>query len=110
MKVYDRAQEAFPGGPLPAVVAVSAPDVTAPAGDGGRSMRSSGPRSRPAGCGEPISVDVSASRRAARVLIPLAGTGTDEHVQPRARHAARRRVIPSTIGTRAAARRRTSPG
>ena len=26
---------------------------------------------------EPISVDVSASRRAARVLIPLAGKGTD---------------------------------
>ena len=30
MKVYDRAQKAFPGGPLPAIVAVSAPDVTTP--------------------------------------------------------------------------------
>src|SRR3954470_6100451 len=31
MRTYDRIQAAFPGGPLPAIVAVQAPDVTAPA-------------------------------------------------------------------------------
>ena len=30
MKTYDRIQAAFPGGPLPAVVAVQADDVTKP--------------------------------------------------------------------------------
>ena len=31
MQTYDRIQDAFPGGPLPAVVVVQADDVTAPA-------------------------------------------------------------------------------
>ena len=42
---------------------------------------------------EPISVDVSASRRAARVLVPLSGNGTDE-ASNRALDALRGSVIP----------------
>ena len=96
MKVYDRAQAAFPGGPLPAVVAVSARDVTAPQVTAGidalkRAALASGRMQ------EPISVDISASHRAARVLIPLAGTGTD-NTSNRALDTLRNTVIPTTIG------------
>ena len=47
--------------------------------------------------GEAIGVDVSASRRAARVLIPLAGAGTDK-TSNRALERLRETVIPSTLG------------
>ena len=46
---------------------------------------------------EPITVDISASRRAARVRIPLAGEGTDD-ASNHALDALRGTVIPSTIG------------
>jgi RND superfamily putative drug exporter len=96
LNVYDRAQQAFPGGPLPAIVAVSAPDVTAPEVSAGidalkRAALATGQMQ------EPISVDISESRRAARVLIPLAGDGTDT-VSNRALDALRVSVIPATIG------------
>jgi uncharacterized membrane protein YdfJ with MMPL/SSD domain len=96
MKVYDRVQEAFPGGPLPAIVAVSAPDVTAPQVAAGIEAlkRAALATSQ---MQEPISVDVSGSRRAARVAIPLAGEGTDD-ASNRALDALRGTVIPSTIG------------
>ncbi len=76
MKVYDRLEAAFPGGPVPALVVVSAPDVTAPAVSAGidalkRAALATGLMK------EPISVEISNSGRAARVQIPLAGTGTD---------------------------------
>ncbi len=96
MQVYDRADKAFPGGPLPAVVVVGARDVTAPAVAAGiaaleRAALASGQMR------EPISVDVSASKRAARVDIPLAGKGTDT-ASNRALKVLRKQVIPSTIG------------
>ena len=96
MRVYERTAKAFPGGPLPAVVAVSAPDVTAPKVAAGiealkRAALATGQMS------EPIGVDVSASRRAARVQVPLAGNGTDA-VSNRALDVLRTTVIPSTIG------------
>jgi RND superfamily putative drug exporter len=46
---------------------------------------------------EPISVDISESRRAARVQIPFAGDGTDA-ASNRALETLRGNVIPSTIG------------
>jgi RND superfamily putative drug exporter len=96
MQVYARMQKAFPGGPLPAVVVVSAPDVTAPhvaAGIRGleRAALATGQMH------QPITVDVSASHQAARVQIPLAGAGTDA-VSNRALDILRHRVIPSTVG------------
>lgn len=96
MQVYDRTQSAFPGRPLPAIVAVSAPDVTTP-----RVVAAIAALKRAAlatgRMQEPITVDVSGSRRAARVEIPLAGKGTDEESN-RALDALRGTVIPSTIG------------
>jgi RND superfamily putative drug exporter len=96
MRVYDRAQEAFPGQPLPALVAVTAPDVTAPQVRAGiaalkRAALATGQMQ------QPITVDVSKSKRAARVEIPLAGKGTDSESN-RALDALRGSVIPSTIG------------
>jgi RND superfamily putative drug exporter len=96
MKIYNRAQEAFPGGPLPTIVAVSAPDVTAPRVTAGiealkRAALATGQMH------EPIGVDIAASRRAARLEIPLAGAGTDR-VSNRALDTLRDSVIPSTIG------------
>jgi len=96
VKVYDRVQKAFPGGPLPALVVVSARDVTAaPVAAGIRSLERAAVASGQ--MQQPITVDISVSHRAARVSIPLAGTGTDAR-SDRALDTLRRHVIPSTLG------------
>jgi RND superfamily putative drug exporter len=96
MQVYERTEKAFPGGPLPAIVVVSAPDVTAPQVAAGiealkKAALATGQMK------EPIGVEVSASRHAARVRIALAGSGTDA-ASNHALDLLRDRVIPSTIG------------
>ena len=96
MQVIARADKAFPGGPLPAEVVVSAPDVTAPPVTAAiaaleRKAAASGLMGRSLG------VDVSASKRAARVHIPLAGTGTDA-TSNHALDVLREQVVPATIG------------
>jgi RND superfamily putative drug exporter len=96
MHTYERIQKAFPGGPLPAVVVVQAPDVTTPA-----AQRALAQMSRTAlATGEmagPVVVSVSADRTVAAVTISLAGNGTDSSSN-RALQTLRARVIPSTIG------------
>jgi uncharacterized membrane protein YdfJ with MMPL/SSD domain len=96
MQVYDRTVKAFPGEPLPAEVVVTAADVTAPAVTAGiaaleRQALATGQM------GEPVTVDVSASHRAARVRISLAGQGTDT-ASDRALTTLRDTVVPATIG------------
>lgn len=96
MKVYARVENAFPGGSLPAEVVVGARDVTAAPVAAG--IRSLGRAALATGqMHEPITVDVSAPRHAARVLIPLAGGGTDA-ISNRALDTLRQRLIPSTVG------------
>jgi RND superfamily putative drug exporter len=96
INVYDRAQKAFPGGPLPAIVAVTAPDVTDP--QVVAAIEALERRAVATGLmQQPISVEVSRSRRAARVLIPLAGEGTDR-TSNRALDTLRHSAIPSTLG------------
>ena len=56
----------FPGGAEPETVVISAADVTAPQITAGIAAMERA-RSRPARCIEPITVDISASRQAARV-------------------------------------------
>ena len=97
MQTYDRIQQAFPGGPLPAIVAVEAEDVTAPAvreaiADLRREALASGLMS------DPITVQESPNGRVALVSVPLAGKGTDE-VSYRALAALRDEVVPSTVGS-----------
>jgi uncharacterized membrane protein YdfJ with MMPL/SSD domain len=96
MKVYDRVQATFPGGAGPAVVVVTASDVTRP--DVARGVAALKRAALATGqMHEPISVEASASKRAARVLIPLAGKGTDPKSN-RALETLRNDVIPATIG------------
>jgi RND superfamily putative drug exporter len=95
-KVYNRIQAQFPGGPGPAVVVISAADVTTPQVTAGiaalkREALATGQMY------QPISVDVSRSREAARVTVPLAGKGTDT-ASNNALKRLRGTVIPATIG------------
>jgi uncharacterized membrane protein YdfJ with MMPL/SSD domain len=96
IKTFDRIQAAFPGGPLPAVVAIRADDVTAPAVQAaiadlrGKALASGQIK-------QPMQVDVSPDRRLARVLLPLAGDGSDARSE-RALTTLRTDLIPSTLG------------
>jgi uncharacterized membrane protein YdfJ with MMPL/SSD domain len=96
IQTYNKIQAAFPGGAIPAVVAVSADDVTSPemkaaiAGLG--KQASSNPLFE-----QPITVEVSSDHTVAQVSIPLAGDGSDS--QSRAALAELRdTIIPATIG------------
>jgi uncharacterized membrane protein YdfJ with MMPL/SSD domain len=96
MKVYDRTVKAFPGEPLPAIVVVKAENVMAPAVTAGIDAL----KSTALASGQmrgPVSVDIAASHRAARVRLSLAGTTTDA-ASNKALGVLRNDVIPSTIG------------
>ncbi|MDP1850490.1 MAG: MMPL family transporter [Solirubrobacteraceae bacterium] len=96
MQTYDRIQAAFPGGPLPATVAVQAPDVTAPAVQRGiERLRSAALATRM--MSEPVGVTVNPAKTLALVSIPLRGTGTDA-VSNAALARLRDDVIPATVG------------
>jgi len=95
MRVYDQMQASFPGGQIPAVVAVSAPDVTAPEVRGAiaeleRRAIATGTMTGPA------DVSVSPDRRVASVQIPMKGDGTDT-VADRAVAALRTDIVPATV-------------
>ena len=96
IKTYNRMQDAFPGGPIPAVVAVSADDVTSPEVKGAiadlRNQAASSPQFE-----QPITTDVSSDRTVAQVSIPLAGDGNNSQ-STAALAELRDRIIPATIG------------
>ncbi len=97
MKTYNRIQNEFPGGPIPAQVVVAANDVTSPAVLRGINRL----RSAALATGEmknPVTVDVSSDHSAALVSIPLVGDGTDS-VSEHALATLRKQVIPATIGS-----------
>jgi uncharacterized membrane protein YdfJ with MMPL/SSD domain len=96
MQVYDRIQTAFPGGPIPAIVAVRADDVTKPEIQAGidamsRAALASGEMS------QPITTDTSPDRTVTVVSIPMHGNGTDD-TSNTALATLRHDVIPATIG------------
>ena len=96
MQAYRRVMRAFPGGAEPETVVISAPDVTSPR----VTARISALERAALETGrmyQPIHVDISASHQAARVSIPLVGTGTDA-ASLSALALLRNTVIPSTIG------------
>jgi uncharacterized membrane protein YdfJ with MMPL/SSD domain len=77
MKVYDRMQAAFPGGQIPAVVAIEAKDVTTP--QIATATRAMGDKAIATGqFNAPLSVDVSPDKHVAMVSIPMQGDGTDK--------------------------------
>ncbi len=96
IKTYNRMQDAFPGGPIPAIVAVSADDVTSPEVRAAivdlRNKAASSPHFE-----QPITIEVSSDRTVAQVSIPLAGDGNNSQ-STAALAALRDRIIPATIG------------
>ncbi len=95
-KVYNRIQQKFPGGAIPAEVVISAPNVTSARVTAGiaaleRAALATGKMH------QPITVDVSTSRQAARVMIPMSGNGTNS-ASISALERLRGSVIPATIG------------
>ena len=96
MQTYDRIQDKFPGGPLPASVVVQADDVNAPAVQAGIAAL----RKTTAGkedFGQPVTVTTNPKHTLAMVDIPLAGDGTDKKSEA-ALATLRDRVVPQTIG------------
>jgi uncharacterized membrane protein YdfJ with MMPL/SSD domain len=95
-KVYDRIQAAFPGGPLPAIVAVQADDVTKPEIQAG--IKAMSDKALASGqMSEPVTTDVSPDKTVEVVSIPMNGNGTDK-VSESALATLRDSIIPSTIG------------
>jgi RND superfamily putative drug exporter len=96
VQTYDRLQAAFPGGAEPAVVAVAAKDVNAPAvAVGIAALRHAAKTTE--GLGQPVTVTNNPRHTVALVEIPLAGNGTDS-VSEAALARLREDVIPATIG------------
>jgi RND superfamily putative drug exporter len=95
MQTYDRIQTAFPGGPLPAVVAVQADDVTAPAvQDGVKALEAAALKTGE--MGGPVDQRISPDKTVSVVTIPMRGNGTDG-VSDHALATLRGEVIPATI-------------
>ena len=96
IKTYNRMQDAFPGGPIPAIVAVSANDVTSPEVKAAiadlRNQAASSPHFE-----QPITIDISSDHAVAQISIPLAGDGNNSQ-STAALAALRDRIIPATIG------------
>jgi uncharacterized membrane protein YdfJ with MMPL/SSD domain len=96
MKTFDRIEQAFPGAPLPAIVAVQADDVTAPAvRDAIAKLRTDAIATGE--MREPVSVDVSPDKRVARILVPMVGDGSDAKSE-QALTTLRDDIIPATVG------------
>ena len=96
IQTYDRLQAAFPGDQIPGVVAVRAPDVTAPAL---RSRIAELKRRVDAAphLDGPVDVAVSADRTVASIRVPMAGSGTDEASMAGLREL-RSDVVPAVFG------------
>src|SRR4051794_33049148 len=96
IKTYNKVQEAFPGGPIPALVAVSAGDVTSPQVSGAvddlRKQAAASPL-----FGQPVTTLVNPDRTVEEIDIPLAGDGSDSKSKA-ALTELRDSLIPSTIG------------
>ena len=96
VKVYNRIQKEFPGGAGPAVVVISARDVTTPEVTAGIAALKRGALAT-GQLFEPVTTTISASHHAASVEISIGGKGTDA-VSNRALETLRNDVIPATIG------------
>jgi uncharacterized membrane protein YdfJ with MMPL/SSD domain len=96
MKVYDRMQAAFPGGPIPLLVAVQADDVTAPQVQAGIDAMSKAAIAT-GQMSQPVTTTTSPDKSVEVVSIPMQGNGTDD-ASNIALASLRDQVIPSTIG------------
>ena len=96
IKTYNKVQKVFPGGPIPAVVAVSADNVTSPPVRGAiadlRNRAENSPLFK-----QPITTTVSPDQTVAEVDIPTVGDGSDSRSNA-ALTQLRDDLIPATIG------------
>jgi uncharacterized membrane protein YdfJ with MMPL/SSD domain len=96
IKTYNRIQDTFPGGPIPATVVVKADDVTSPAVIGAVSdLRARAEAST--NFQEPITTTRSPDHTVEEVDIPVAGDGTDSRSEA-ALADLRDKLIPATVG------------
>jgi uncharacterized membrane protein YdfJ with MMPL/SSD domain len=96
MKVYDRMQASFPGGEIPAVVAVEANDVTSP--QVAAAVKQLEAKSVATGTmNAPVDVSVSPDKHVALINIPMKGDGTDV-VSTKAVAALRGGIVDETVG------------
>src|SRR3954466_821568 len=97
MKVYDRMQAAFPGGEIPAVVAVEANDVTSP--QLAAAVKQLERKAVATGTmNAPVDVSVSPDKHVAMIDIPMKGNGTDD-VSTRAVESLRGGIVADTVGS-----------
>jgi RND superfamily putative drug exporter len=102
VQAHERIQERFPGGGNPAVVAVEADDVQAPAvRQAIRNLSNASAANHELGA--PLAVDVNPDRTVARVTIPIEGSGVDERSEE-ALAALRDDVIPAAFANAPPAR------
>lgn len=96
MQTYDRMQAAFPGQPMPAIVAVQARDVASPEVSAAVSrMIANAEKTGLFGIG--ADVRISENGRVAAVTIPMKGDGVDAQSLAGLR-ALREDIIPATLG------------
>src|SRR4029079_911843 len=96
MQVYDRMQAAFPGGEIPAVVAVEANDVPSP--QIASAVKQLEAKAAATGTmNAPVDVSVSPDKHVALINIPMKGNGTDD-VSSRAVAALRGGLVHETVG------------
>ena len=96
LQTYNRVLSAFPGGPSPAEVVVSAPDVNAP--DVQNALREMSDEAAATGeMSAALQTRVNPAATVAQVSIPLTGDGTDS-ASNHALATLRDTVIPETIG------------
>jgi putative drug exporter of the RND superfamily len=97
MKVYDRMQAAFPGGQIPAVVAIEADDVTTPQITA--ATKQLGNKAFATGTmNGPLDIDVSPDKHVAAIAIPMKGDGTDK-ASYNALAALRGGIVDQTVGS-----------
>jgi RND superfamily putative drug exporter len=97
MQVYDRMQAAYPGGQIPAVVAIEAKDVTTP--QIAKATKEMGDKAFATGkMNGPLSLDVSPDKHVAMISIPMKGNGTDA-VSAQALTALRGGIVESTVAS-----------
>jgi uncharacterized membrane protein YdfJ with MMPL/SSD domain len=96
IKTYNKIQDSFPGGPIPAVVVVKSDDPRSPRlrrAIGGLLIRvSANPQFK-----KPISTDVSPDGTVKEIDVPLAGDGSDSQSRG-ALAELRDTIIPATVG------------
>jgi uncharacterized membrane protein YdfJ with MMPL/SSD domain len=96
VKTYNKVQKVFPGGPIPAVVVVSADNVTSPQVSGAiadlRRQAAANTLFK-----QPVTTNVDADRTVEEVDIPLAGNGSDS-TSSAALAELRDHLVPATVG------------